>query len=247
MSAVAKKLPGGSLAKPISNDSLVNQVISRITESLINNELAPGDRLPTENAMVISLGVGKSSVREAVKILQAMGMVEVRRGDGTFVAQSAPDMSINPMLYQLLLDHGSTQNVFELRELFEPAYTVLAMLKATEEDYANIERVMGEFEQAAEQERQTGEDDVRFHDAILHATHNPYVIRIGTTILKLFMASVDRSVRRVPNQAITDHRRIYQAMRNGDSSKVYEAVIHSFEGWKHNQNGGVKQATDPGR
>jgi GntR family transcriptional repressor for pyruvate dehydrogenase complex len=226
----------GLLEIPLANRSLVDRIIDRITEALIRNELVPGDRLPTENDLVATFGVGKSSVREAIKILQAMGVVEVRRGDGTFVARSAPAMGINPMLYQLLLDQGSIQDIFDLREVFEPGYTVLALRNATSTDIKNIERELRRFEKLVETNSQTGEDDLCFHLAILEATHNPYVIRVGSTILKLFMGSVSRSVRNVPRQAVDDHNRIFEALRDRDESALYKAVLNSFLGWKQNQS-----------
>lgn len=223
------------LEMPLANRSLVDRIIDRITEALIRNELAPGDKLPTENELVVSLGVGKSSVREAIKILQAMGVVEVRRGEGTFVARSAPSMGINPMLYQLLLDQGSMQDIFALREVFEPGYTLLAMHSASEADIKNIERTLVSFEKLVSENRQTGEDDLSFHLAILEATHNPYVIRIGKMILKMFMGSVSRSVRNVPQQAVGDHRRIYEALVARDETRLHRAVLDSFLGWQQNQ------------
>lgn len=224
------------LEMPLANRSLVDRIIDRITEALIRNELTPGDRLPTENELVASLGVGKSSVREAIKILQAMGVVEVRRGEGTFVAHSAPSLGINPMLYQLLLDQGSMQDIFALREVFEPGYTLLAMRNATEADIKNIERALVAFEKVVAENQQTGEDDLSFHLAILETTHNPYVIRIGKMILKLFMGSVSRSVRNVPYQAVGDHRKIYEALLSRDEDKLHRAVLDSFLGWKQNQS-----------
>lgn len=223
------------LEMPLANRSLVDRIIDRITEALIRNELAPGDRLPTENELVTSLGVGKSSVREAIKILQAMGVVEVRRGEGTFIAQSAPSLGINPMLYQLLLDQGSIEDIFALREVFEPGYTLLARQNATEEDLANIEQALLRFEDLVARGVHTGEDDLLFHIAILEATHNPYVIRVGRMILKLFMGSISRSVRIVPQQAVGDHRRIYEAFMAKDAGRLHSAVLESFQGWKQNQ------------
>ncbi len=231
------------LDMPLAHRSLVDRVIDRVTEALILNKLAPGDRLPTENEMVASFRIGKSSVREAIKVLQAMGVVEVRRGDGTFIARSAPAIGINPMLYQLLLDQGSIQDIFDMREVFEPGYTLLAMRKATPQDLDNIERELKRFEQLVKNDNQTGEDDLSFHLAVLKATHNPYVIRVGQTILKLFMASVNRSVRIVPHQAVDDHRRIYEALRDHEEEKLYKAVYRSFVGWKKNQN---NQSIDAG-
>lgn len=219
------------LGAPINKGALVDQVIERITNALIHKELKPGDQLPTETELTTSLGVGRSSVREAIKVLQAMGVVEVRRGEGTFVATKASGSALNPMLYQLLIEPGTMQDIMELRLMFEPAYSVMAARNATPEDLERISRVQHDFENLANQGVQTGEDDMKFHHAILQATHNPYVIRIGEIILKIFIESVSKSVRQVPQKAVEDHRRICEAIKNKNEVEVREAVIHSFRGW----------------
>lgn len=219
------------LGAPINKGALVDQVIERITNALIHKELKPGDQLPTETELTTSLGVGRSSVREAIKVLQAMGVVEVRRGEGTFVATKASGSALNPMLYQLLIEPGTMQDIMELRLMFEPAYSVMAARNATPEDLEQISRVQHDFENLANQGVQTGEDDMKFHHAILQATHNPYVIRIGEIILKIFIESVSKSVRQVPQKAVEDHRRICEAIKNKNEVEVRDAVIHSFRGW----------------
>ncbi len=223
------------LEMPLANRSLVDRIIDRITEALVRNELRPGDKLPTENELVASLGVGKSSVREAIKILQAMGVVEVRRGEGTFVACAAPSLGINPMLYQLLLDQGSIEDIFALREVFEPGYTVLAMRSATSEDLCRIESALRRFEHLVDRQQQSAEDDIEFHLAILEATHNTYVIRVGKMLLKLFVASVSNSMRIRPQQAVNDHRKIFEAFVSRDEARLHRAVLESFQGWKQSQ------------
>ncbi len=219
------------LGTPINQNALVDQVIDRITSALIHRELKPGDRLPTETELMTSLGVGRSSVREAVKVLQAMGIVEVHRGDGTYVATKASGSALNPMLYQLLIEPGTMKDIMELRRMFEPAFTVLAAQNATPEDIERIQQARLHFEDLVAQGKHTGDEDVRFHEAILQATRNPYVIRIGEVILKIFIESVSKSVRKVPHTAVEDHRKICDAILSKDEETIRNAVLESFRGW----------------
>lgn len=224
-----------SLGTPINNSGLTDQVIDRITTALIHKELKPGDKLPPENELVMSLKVGRSSVREAIKVLQAMGIVQVKRGDGTYVASKASGAAVNPMLYQLLLERGTMEDMVELRVMFEPAFVLLAARKATEEDFKKIRAAQQHCEELALQNKHTGEDDIAFHMAILHATHNPYVIRIGEVILKMFMESVSRSSSKSPTTVVEDHRRICDALFCRDAVALNAAVLHSFQGWMEHQ------------
>lgn len=220
-----------NLGVPINSGSLVDQVIERITNAMMHKELRPGDQLPTENELTEIFHVGKSSVREAIKVLQAMGIVEVRRGEGTFIATKASGSALNPALYQLLIEPGTIQDLLELRMIYEPAYMRLAMRNATPEDLESIRQAKLTFEQLVRDGRQTGEDDLEFHRCILRSTHNPYVIHIGEMLLKLLFESVDRGSTTSPQQAVKDHNSIYEALIHGQEDELTQAVLKSFEGW----------------
>lgn len=221
-----------SVFKPIRNGTVSKIVMERIKEALINRELKPGDRLPTESELCSSMGVGKSSVREAIKMLEVLGVVESRQGDGTFIAASIPENSVNPLVYQLLIDYGSNADILELRSMFEPAYTLLAMRNANEDDLREIRRVSEEFRRKVEAGTQQADDDLEFHLAVLHATHNPFVIRLGVTVMQLFRASIGVSMRQIPERAVADHKRILDAFLAGNEAALSEAIQSSFEGWK---------------
>ena len=230
-----KKEPVSSsaLSTPVGKDSVVLLVLERIKEALIHNELRPGDFLPSEEELTRNLGVGKSSVREAVKMLQAMGIAEVRRGQGTIIREKFGEDMLNPLIFRLIVENADISDLVDLRMMFEPAYTIRAMERATPEDIENIEETVREFEEVIERGEQTAEDDIAFHMAILEATHNPLVIRIGETILSLFKASISRSMREIPDTALTDHKRILEAFKSGDPAELQSAILKSFEGWRH--------------
>ena len=222
----------GALSTPLGKDSVVLLVIERIKEALVHKELRPGEYLPSEEALARSLGVGKSSVREAIKMLQAMGVVEVRRGQGTLIREHLGDDIINPLIFQLIMEGGRIDDVVDIRMMFEPAYTIMAMHRATREDIEAIKATVDSFEQVISRGEQQAEDDIAFHLAILQATHNPFVIRIGETILQLFKASISRSMTDIPRVALEDHRRILAAFLARDESALRSAILKSFEGWE---------------
>lgn len=222
-----------NLGSPLkAQGSLVDQIVHRITDAVMNGELKPGDQIPTENQLTETFQVGKSSIRESIKVLQTLGVVDVRRGEGTFVSTGNSDQVFNPVLYSMMLEPYSLDKLVELRMVFEPAYSVLAMENATLEDLEEIEHEKNRFEDLAENGTQTGSDDIRFHMSILHATHNNYIIKIGEMILRLLLETVGKGTKLSPLQSIQDHERIYQALKSGDTEKLHEAVMQSFEGWK---------------
>ena len=221
-----------ALKTPVPRGSLVTFVVKRIKEALLNEEIKPGDFLPPEAELAKNLNVGKSSVREALKMLQALGVVEVRRGQGALICRKPGEESINPLIFQLLMEERSIQDLIDLRMIFEPGITVMAMKRATEAEIEAIRETVVRLENCIAEGVPVAEDDLAFHLAILKATHNPFVVRIGETILQLFKLSISTSMRTIPEIALRDHKRIFDAFVQKDEAKLSEAVVASFEGWK---------------
>ena len=87
-----------SYLKKVSSESVVQQVINALTDAMINRELRPGDKIPTEAEMAENMGVGRNSIREAIKILVYLGVLEIRRAEGTFVCEGFSESMIDPMI-----------------------------------------------------------------------------------------------------------------------------------------------------
>lgn len=183
-----------TLRAPVGKDSVVSLVIDRIKDALLRKELKPGDCLPSETERTRNLGVSKSGVREAVKMLQAMGLVEVRRGQGTLIRQQPGPDGISPLLFQLIVENGYSADLVELRLMFEPAFSIMAMERASAEDRDRIRAAMERLESAVRSGSQAAEDDIAFHLAILQTTKNPLAVRIGETIFQLFTPSISISM-----------------------------------------------------
>ena len=109
-----------SYLKKLNNESVVQRVINCLTDAMINKELRPGDKIPTELELSETLGVGRNSIREAIKILVYLGVLEIRRAEGTFVCEGFTESMIDPMIYGIILDKAdSYDNLMELREMME--------------------------------------------------------------------------------------------------------------------------------
>lgn len=220
------------LKQTMKRPSVVNGIMQLVFDALLQNEIKPGDLLPSETEISEQLGVGKSSVREAIKMLSAIGIVESIQGEGTYIRTNVDESAVNPLIYQMVFMQETNEHIFELRYVFEPAYVQLAMENATQEDKQMIRIAAASLEEKVRLNTQTAKDDIAFHEAILNATHNPLVIRIGRTILQLFEASIQKSMMSIPQQAISDHTYIIEAFESKDPNLLHKAVITSFEGWK---------------
>ena len=113
---------------PVSSKSVVQIIIDRLTGAIIEGELKPGDKIPTEPELAEELQVGRNSVREAIRILVAYGVLEIRRPEGTFVCNGFSTQIINPMIYQVILQkEGSYDDLIGLRKIIENGIMTLLM------------------------------------------------------------------------------------------------------------------------
>jgi len=212
-------------------DNISYHVLERIKDIILNENRRPGDKIPTETELSQRLGVGKSSIREAIKMLEILGVLETRHGDGTYIKSEPCADLINPLAYQLLVLERTPKEIIELRATFEPAFTLAAMWSATSDDIKKIEGTINDLVKSISLGIQTATEDLNFHYAILDSTHNPFIILIGKTILQLFSASIDRSMRSIPDIAVKDHKKIFKAFCAKDKAKLQAAIEESHKGW----------------
>ncbi|MGD1816335.1 MAG: FadR/GntR family transcriptional regulator [Pleomorphochaeta sp.] len=221
-------------SNPVNKGPVSKIVLEKIKQALINKEIKPGDYLPSEAELAKGFGVGKSSIREAIKMLEAMGVVEIKRGQGTMICDHPTNSDVDSLLFQFLIQKSGTEEIVELRAMFEIAYTIMAMQKASEEDLKEIEKTIIDFEEKINNNEQSFQDDLIFHYKILYSSHNPYVIKIGESILQLFQTSIKKSVTLTPQWALDDHKKIFEAMKNKDEKGIRDSINESLMRWKAN-------------
>ena len=124
----------------LAKKSVVDSVVDQITSAIIAGELKPGDKIPTELELCESFQVGRNSVREAIKVLEAFGVVYIKRSEGTFVSSSFNRRMLDPMLYGLILAGDSDDSIIELREVFDIVLMFVEIKKADEKDIYYINK-----------------------------------------------------------------------------------------------------------
>ena len=224
--------------KRVKNPSVVQQVIDSLTEAMIQKELRPGDKIPTENELSESLGVARNSVREAIKILVFLGVLEIRRPEGTFVCNGFSESMINPMIYGIILDQGdSYDSLMELREMTEAGVLRLAMEKQTKEDMEGLSRALAQMKEAFFREPQdlqaSFEADNRFHDTIMEMGRNVMVSKINNIVRILTESVRYDTVSGMITSGRADelyeaHERIYQMLCEKDTGNLNECIRGTY-------------------
>lgn len=131
-----------SLMTSIKNESLVQRIINKITDSIIAGELKPGDKLPTEMELISVFGVSRNTVREAIRTLIAYGVVEICRPEGTFICDGFSNKMINPLLYRIILQkEDSYKDLLGLRQIIESGiYRLILAQGLTDEEVEHLEQ-----------------------------------------------------------------------------------------------------------
>ncbi|MCB0029503.1 MAG: FadR family transcriptional regulator, partial [Anaerolineales bacterium] len=125
----------GATFEPLKRPNAVEDIINTFKEAILHGQLKPGQRLPSEAELCEQLGVGRGTIREAMKMLRALGVVKIQQGDGTYIADKPTASALNPLVFALLLETGSGTDLLELRALLEIGGYQLAAQKAAAEDW----------------------------------------------------------------------------------------------------------------
>ena len=159
-------------------------VIEEILKNLKSGDLKPGDRLPTEREMTRMLGVGRSSIREAVKGLVLMGYLEASQGKGTFVRSDAPDGNLSYDSLQNIMAAENILDLMELRHIIECKAVGLAAVRADTADMGRIVQALDQMKACRQDPKAFYVPDFNFHMAIAEATHNKMVCEIMRLIVE---------------------------------------------------------------
>lgn len=209
------------------NRSLSERIANELYNIIVlQKKFAPGDKLPNENDLSQSLGVSRTTLREAVRYLVALGVLSVQRGRGTFISE---DLSAFNKYGVGTLSHARLADMYEIRLMFEPQCIMLACFRATEEELQGI------FDQAQLVERLVREDgswpdeDQRYHEMIAAASHNEFIIRlfpiINTAVTEAMEMTDNTDV--LKNIVIYDNRDMCAFLRLRDGAGAKSAMsIH---------------------
>ncbi len=158
---------------------LSEQTADRLYEWIVEERrYLPGSKLPNENELSESMGVSRTTLREAISFLAAQGVLEIRRGKGTFVADSLPAEGLDLTALASVRSRVRAKDLFEMRLIFEPATVALACRRASDEELEQIEKKARRVERIAAEGGNWPLADQEFHWAIIRASHNEYMRRL---------------------------------------------------------------------
>jgi len=214
-------LPMPRKVAALAKDDVTVKLIAIFKQLISEGTMTPGGRLPSERELATSFGVSRSSLRQALKVLEIMGVINQHVGDGTYLNSSAKAILSEPMQFLILLDGISVQELMEARLIVEPELAAQAAERATEEDLAAIRAEVEAMEQPGLDIEALVGHDLRFHQAIFDAAKN--------RVCGLMFAVVHLSLRNLitmtsqmvdAEHTLALHRRILNAIRKRDPEEA---------------------------
>jgi GntR family transcriptional repressor for pyruvate dehydrogenase complex len=219
--------------------SLTDKAIEQIRELIRSGALPPGAKLPPEPELAAQLGLSRNLAREAVKALSVARVLEVRRGDGTYVTSLQPSLLLEGLggaVELLQSDKGALLDLMEVRRLLEPLATGLAAGRITDEQLADVERHLDAMREARDDVEQLNAHDAAFHRAVIAATGNETLLTLlegisGHTLrARVWRGQVDD---RSSERTLAEHQAIFDALCTRDPALSQAAALLHVSNTEH--------------
>ncbi len=209
----------------------VYEEVAKQIERLILKKLKPGDKLPSERDLVETLQVSRTSIRDAIRGLELVGMVEPRQGAGTIVREFATDSFTNPFADALERRRKSVGELLDFRKMLEPPLAARAATHASVDEIAEMEEILNRQEEKQNQGDAAIAEDSEFHYNIALASGNTVVLKVIDTLMDLLRDTRERSlqVEGRSQKSLAGHRSILAGIKRHDAGAAKAAMRRHIE------------------
>ena len=209
----------------------VYEEVAKQIERLILKKLQPGDKLPSERELAEMLRVSRGSIRDAIRGLELMGLVEPRQGTGTIVREISADAVVNPFANVLKRRKELVSELIDFRKMLEPPLAARAATHASPEEISEMEEILRRQEEKQNQGDAAVAEDTEFHYSIALASDNSVVLKVIDTLMDLLRDTRARSlqVQGRPERSLSGHRRVLAAIKRHDGEAAKAAMRRHLE------------------
>lgn len=227
-------------SQPLSNENVVDRIVRQITDKIISGDLKPGDKLPTEADLCQAFQVGRNSVREAIKILCAYGVVYIKRADGTFINDKYPKNMLDPMLYGILLQSTFARDILLLRRVLDTGILHTVIHSVTPEQihtlYTHLDRMRELAADPGLSMEQLFEADVEFHMTITSFTDNELLYSMYSYVDRITRPSREHALTLMIEEGktadfVTLHEKIVSMIENKQFTEIEHVLTSHYQFW----------------
>ena len=227
----AKENPGRLPVKPVRRTSLAEEIIAQIKSLIDSGHLIHGARLPGERELAQMFGVSRPSVREALRALSLLGIVENRPGSGTYLSDSANRWPSDPFSILFSIKKSVLFDIFEARMSLDGTAASLAARRRNQEDLAMMKQSLDNMERSLDNPEAYSQHETAFHIAVIEASKNHVIALLTQKLYRLLQEARERfrGVVDSPDSYrewdFHNHERIYKMIEQGDEAGAYEAMV----------------------
>lgn len=202
------------------------EILNRINEIIHHDQLKKGDKLPSERELSERLQVGRSSVREALRALELLDLIETRRGEGTYIKKASSSRLIEIILSYILKDENDRKDLTETRRIVEIEAIRLACRRVTDSQL----EILKELIEKSKQEWNNGdfpvEEDYLFHKTLVESSQNRLLVNLWVPLVEYNKVAIKESLSRIgrPLESIAEHYEIYLALESRNEEKATKAL-----------------------
>jgi DNA-binding FadR family transcriptional regulator len=216
---------------PIKKTRVAEEVADRIRELMLDGTFPSGQPLPSERHLAERFGVSRGSIRDALRTLETIGLVETRHGQGTFPLELSVDRLVAPLASVMAYRSDLQDELLDVRRMFEPAVARVAALRATEEDLAELQRILDTQRQKLKDGQSAIIEDTAFHAILARATRNRVIMSIMATLNNLLVESRTNSLLQKgrPARSMDGHEAVVAALRRRDAEGASQAMYNHID------------------
>jgi len=212
--------------QPIKKTRVAEEIADRIRVLILDGTFSAGQPLPGERLLAARFGVSRGSIRDALRMLETIGLLESRHGQGTFARELDVNRLVAPLASVLTYRHDLRDELLDVRRMFEPAVARAAAVRITADDLADLQRILDTQRRKIKSGRSTIVEDTAFHAVLARATRNRAVMRIMQTLNDLLVESRALTLRQKgrPERSIEGHEAVVAALRRRDPDAAARAM-----------------------
>jgi GntR family transcriptional regulator, transcriptional repressor for pyruvate dehydrogenase complex len=237
------------LIEPIKKTRVAEEVADRIRMLVLNGTFPSGRPLPSERVLRERFAVSRGSIRDALRMLEMIGLLETRHGQGTFPKELTVDRLVVPLASVMAYRQDLRDELMDVRRMFEPAVARATTTRATEGDFTDFQRILDIQSQKLKTGQSAIVEDTAFHAALARSTRNRVVVSIMAILNDLLVESRTLALKQKgrPEQSLQGHEAVVAAMRSRDAEGAARAMSKHIDQIAELQLRACKPRTDAGK
>ncbi len=212
--------------REVKKEKIFEDIVRQIRRFIKTGTLKAGDKLPPERDLALACKVSRASVREAIRVLESVGMVKTRVGDGTYVETSSVENLVEPLATIIAGGRESLMDIFAVRKMVEPLLTYLATERATADEVLHLKKILVRQRKKIGNQKVVTEIDYSFHLALAKMAKSEVFLKFYSTLAELitqtreeFLQEGDR-----PQKSVDGHEEIISAIEKRDPALAKKAM-----------------------